>query len=57
MKAGKSLDQIQKDVKMPEYASWASQERYQGGGRLAGARREMSRVMKWMALPARLRRG
>jgi cyclase len=28
MKEGKSLDQIQKDVKMPEYASWASQERY-----------------------------
>jgi len=28
MKEGKSLDQIQKDVKMPEYASWASQDRY-----------------------------
>ena len=28
MKEGKTLDQIQKDVKMPEYVSWASQERY-----------------------------
>jgi len=28
MKEGKTLDQIQKDVKMPEYASWASQDRY-----------------------------
>ena len=28
MKEGKSLDQIKKDVRMPEYASWASQERF-----------------------------
>src|SRR5215831_2563339 len=28
MKEGKTLEQIQKEVKMPEYASWASQERY-----------------------------
>ena len=28
MKEGKTLDQIQKDVKMPEYVTWASQERY-----------------------------
>lgn len=28
MKEGKTLDQIQHEVKMPEYASWASQERY-----------------------------
>ena len=28
MKEGKTLDQIQKDVKMPEYASWAGQDRY-----------------------------
>jgi cyclase len=28
VKAGKSLDQIQKEVKMPEYAQWASQDRY-----------------------------
>jgi cyclase len=27
VKAGKSLDDIQKEVKMPEYASWASQDR------------------------------
>jgi cyclase len=27
MKEGKSLDDIQKEVKMPEYASWGSQER------------------------------
>ena len=27
MKEGKSLDEIQKEVKMPEYASWGSQER------------------------------
>ncbi len=27
VKEGKSLDQIKKDVKMPEYASWATQER------------------------------
>lgn len=27
MKQGKSLDDIKKDVKMPEYASWGSQER------------------------------
>lgn len=27
-KEGKSLDDIKKDVKMPEYASWASQDRY-----------------------------
>jgi cyclase len=28
MKEGKSLDQIKKDVRMPEYASWANQERF-----------------------------
>jgi cyclase len=28
MKEGKTLEQIQKEVKMPEYASWASQDRY-----------------------------
>jgi glyoxylase-like metal-dependent hydrolase (beta-lactamase superfamily II) len=28
VKAGKSLDQIKKEVKMPEYASWASQDRF-----------------------------
>ena len=28
MKEGKTLEQIQKDVKMPEYVTWASQERY-----------------------------
>lgn len=28
IKAGRSLDQIQKEVKMPEYASWASQDRF-----------------------------
>jgi cyclase len=28
MKEGKSLDQIKKDVRMPEYASWASQDRF-----------------------------
>ena len=28
MKEGKTLDQIKAEVKMPEYASWASQERY-----------------------------
>ena len=27
MKAGKSLDDIKKEVKMPEYASWGSQDR------------------------------
>ena len=27
VKAGKSLDEIKKDLKMPEYASWASQDR------------------------------
>jgi len=27
MKAGKSFDDIQKEVKMPEYASWGSQDR------------------------------
>ena len=27
-KAGKSLDEIKKEVKMPEYAHWASQERF-----------------------------
>jgi hypothetical protein len=27
VKAGKSLDDIQKEVKVPEYASWASQDR------------------------------
>jgi hypothetical protein len=28
MKEGKALDQIKAEVKMPEYASWASQDRY-----------------------------
>jgi cyclase len=28
VKEGKSLDQIKKDVSMPEYASWASQDRF-----------------------------
>jgi cyclase len=28
VKEGKSLDEIKKEVKMPEYASWASQERF-----------------------------
>jgi cyclase len=28
VKAGKSLDDIKKDVKMPEYASWGSQDRF-----------------------------
>src|SRR4051812_3137736 len=28
VKEGKTLDQIQKEVKMPEYASWANQERF-----------------------------
>ena len=28
VKDGKSLDEIKKEVKMPEYASWASQERF-----------------------------
>lgn len=28
MKEGKSLDQIKKDVRMPEYAGWAGQERF-----------------------------
>ena len=27
-KEGKSLDDIKKEVKMPEYASWASQDRF-----------------------------
>jgi cyclase len=27
-KAGKSLDEIKKELKMPEYAQWASQERF-----------------------------
>lgn len=27
-KAGKSLDDIKKEVKMPEYASWGSQDRF-----------------------------
>jgi hypothetical protein len=27
-KEGKSLDEIKKEVKMPEYAHWASQERF-----------------------------
>ena len=30
MKEGKSLDEIKKEVKMPEYANWASQERFPG---------------------------
>ena len=29
-KEGKSLDDIKKEVKMPEYANWASQERFPG---------------------------
>jgi len=28
VKAGKSLEDIKKDVQMPEYATWASQDRY-----------------------------
>ena len=28
MKAGKSLDDIKKEVKMPEYANWGSQDRF-----------------------------
>jgi hypothetical protein len=28
VKEGKSLDQIKKDLRMPEYAQWASQERF-----------------------------
>jgi cyclase len=28
VKAGKTLDEIQKEVKMPEYAHWASQDRF-----------------------------
>lgn len=28
VKEGKTLDQIKKDVRMPEYASWASQDRF-----------------------------
>src|SRR3981189_50 len=28
MKGGKSLDDLKKEVKMPEYASWANQERF-----------------------------
>jgi len=28
VKAGKSLDEIKKEVKMPEYSQWASQERF-----------------------------
>ena len=28
MKEGKSLDDIKKEVKMPEYASWGSQDRF-----------------------------
>jgi cyclase len=28
VKEGKSLDQIKKDVRMPEYAQWASQDRF-----------------------------
>ena len=28
VKAGKSLDDIKKEVKMPEYASWGNQERF-----------------------------
>jgi hypothetical protein len=27
VKAGKSLDEIKKDLRMPEYADWASQDR------------------------------
>ena len=27
-KAGKSLDDIKREVKMPEYASWANQDRF-----------------------------
>jgi len=30
VKEGKSLDEIKKEVKMPEYANWASQERFPG---------------------------
>jgi hypothetical protein len=28
VKAGKSLDDIKKEVQMPEYASWGSQDRF-----------------------------
>ena len=28
VKAGKSLDDIKKEVKMPEYSSWGSQDRF-----------------------------
>jgi len=28
VKAGKSLDEIKKELKMPEYDKWASQERF-----------------------------
>jgi hypothetical protein len=28
VKEGKSLEQIKRDVKMPEYASWANQDRF-----------------------------
>jgi hypothetical protein len=28
VKEGKTLDDIKKEVKMPEYASWASQDRF-----------------------------
>jgi glyoxylase-like metal-dependent hydrolase (beta-lactamase superfamily II) len=39
MKQGKSLDDIKKEVKMPEYASWGNQERMPTNidGRLQGA--------------------
>jgi alkyl sulfatase BDS1-like metallo-beta-lactamase superfamily hydrolase len=28
VKAGKTLDEIKKEVRMPEYSSWASQDRF-----------------------------
>jgi hypothetical protein len=28
VKAGKSLDDIKKEVKMPEYSSWSGQDRF-----------------------------
>jgi hypothetical protein len=28
LKEGKTLEQLQQEVKMPEYASWANQERF-----------------------------
>jgi hypothetical protein len=28
VKAGKSLDEIKKELRMPEYAHWASQDRF-----------------------------